>query len=240
MNDSEPANTAGLERILLTATAVGMVLSSVLVTFDASGPGESITPPGPFFAIWGVIIAMCLGIAALTWGRPYPALLDAIGWPLIVAQLSFSMWLFTAHARSEMGTVVVFVVILASLLVAMARLRSVPAGPGVRLASITIGLYAGWSSAAIWLNIVTTLPTRLADSPAVQASGLVGAGLTAAAVLRLLRPSAAYPAAVAWGLIGVAFAAFGHRAWLQLTVAIVGLVLVGSLSVIQRRAGLRA
>ncbi|MEI7781679.1 MAG: hypothetical protein WCJ18_07120, partial [Planctomycetota bacterium] len=109
-----------------------------------------------------------------------------------------------------------------------------PPGPGVRLAGTAVGLYAGWSSAAIWLNIVTTLPTRLAESTPVQCAGLVGAGFTAAAVLRLLHPAAAYPAAVAWGLIGVSVSAFGHRAWPQLVVAIVALLVVAVLSVTSR------
>lgn len=236
MDTSEGPKTSGLQCILLTVTAVGMVLSSTLVTFDASGPGEYITPPGPFFAIWGLIIALCLGVAALSWWRPNPALMEAIGWPLIVAQLGFSVWLLMAWARSSVGTVVVFVVILAALLVAIARLRAVPPGPGVRLTATALGLYAGWSSAAIWLNIVTTLPTEIADSPAVQAAGLTGAGLTAAAVLRWLRPSPAYPAAVAWGLIGVALAAFGGDAWLPMTVAIVDLVVVVILAAANAKA----
>lgn len=136
-----------------------------------------------------------------------------------------------ARIQSAVGTVAVFAVILAALLVAMARLRFAPPGPGVRLGGAAVGLYAGWSSAAIWLNIVTTLPTRLAESTLVQCAGLVGAGLTAAAVLSLLRPSTAYPAAVAWALVGVGVSALGHRAWPQFAVAIVALLVVAVLAV---------
>jgi len=215
-----------LLRSLLTLTALGMPLSALLVTFDADGPGDAITPPSVFFGIWAVIIALCLAVAVETWLHPNPLLLSRIGVPMIVAQLGFTAWLFMAAAGSAVGTVAVFGVILASLLMAMARLRAVPPGPGTWLAAVAIGLYAGWSSAAIWLNIVTTLPPRLAESATIQSAGLVGAGLTAVAVLRLLGPSAAYPAAVAWGLIGICLAAFGHRAWPQLTVAVVALLIV--------------
>jgi hypothetical protein len=45
MEAVERSNGLVLQRILLTITAVGMALSSVLVTFDADGPGEAITPP---------------------------------------------------------------------------------------------------------------------------------------------------------------------------------------------------
>lgn len=228
-----------LQRILLTITAVGMALSSVLVKFDAEGPGDAITPPGPFFAIWGLIIALCLAVAAVSWWRDNPALIDRIGWPLIAAQLGFTAWLFVASAGSGVGTVAVFGVIMTSLLVAMARIRTVPPGPGVRLAGAAIGLYAGWSSAAIWLNIVTELPTRFAESTVIQSAGLVGAAVTAAAVLRLLRPAIAYPVAVAWALIGVASSAFGHRGWPQFAVAIVALLIVAVLAVTPRSPGTR-
>jgi len=236
MESTEHPNGQVLQRMLLTVAAVGMAFSSVLVSFDADGPGDVITPPGPFFAIWGLIIALCLAVAAWAWWRPNPMLVARIGWALIVAQLGFTVWLFVAAAGSGIGTVAVFEVILASLMVAMARLRGVPPGPGVRLAGAAIGLYAGWSSAAIWLNIVTTLPTRFAESTSVQCAGLMGAAVTAAAVLRLLRPSAAYPAAVAWGLIGIGVSAFGHRAWPQLAVAIVALLVVAALAVAARTA----
>lgn len=225
-----------MRRILLTITAVGMVLSSTLVAFDASGPGESITPPGPFFAIWGLIIALCMAVAATSWWRTNPALIDAIGWPLIVAQLGFTVWLFMASAGSALGTVAVFAVILAALLIAMARLRTVPSGPGRDLAAAAVGMYAGWSSAAIWLNIVTTLPAPIADRTPVQAAGLVAAGLTAAAVIGFLRPSIAYPGAVAWGLIGIALAAAGHRAWPQMAVVIIDLLIVIAVTLAGRRA----
>jgi hypothetical protein len=234
METVEHSNSQVLQRILLTVTAVGMALSSVLVTFDADGPGDAITPPGPFFAIWGLIIALCLAVAAACWWRYNPVVIERIGWAFVTAQLGFTVWLFVASAGSGIGTVAVFAVILASLLVAMARLRSVPPGPGVRLAGAAIGLYAGWSSAAIWLNIVTTLPMRFAESTPVQCAGLVGAGVTAAAVLRLLHPPAAYPAAVAWAIIGVGVSALGHRAWPQLAVAIAALLIVAVLAVASR------
>jgi hypothetical protein len=225
-----------MRRILLTITAVGMVLSSTLVAFDASGPGASITPPGPFFAIWGLVIALCLAVAATAWWRPNSTLIDAIGWPLIVAQLGFTVWLFMASAGSAAGTVAVFAMILAALLIAMARLRTVPAGPGRDLASAAVGLYAGWSSAAIWLNIVTTLPAPIADRTPVQVAGLVAAGVTAAAVIWFLRPSVTYPGAVAWGLIGIALAAAGDRAWPQMTVVVIDLVIVVALTLASHRA----
>ena len=98
--------------MLLTVTAVGMALSSVLVTFDADGPGEAITPPGPFFAIWGIVIALCLAVAAACWCRYNPVLVGRIGWALIVAQLGFTAWLFVASAGSGIGTVAVFALLM--------------------------------------------------------------------------------------------------------------------------------
>ncbi len=229
-----------LQRVLLTATAVGMVASTALSAFDgmAAGPGGAVVPPGSFFAIWGVVIMGCLRVAAMSWRSDGEAMVAVVGWPLIVAQAGFSVWLFVASATSGPATVAVFAAILAALLVGMARLRGVAGGRWTGLAAATIGLYAGWSSAAIWLNIVTTLPGRLGDSSAVQAGCLLGAAMTAAGVLWRLRPSLAYALAVGWAFLGVAIAASNADAWLPLAVAVIGLCVVMLLEVdVRRRRG---
>lgn len=222
--------------VLLTVTAVGMLASSALSPFNGSefGPGAAITPPGGFFAIWGVVIALCLAVAAMSWRRDHTPVFDAAGWPLVIAQLGFSAWLLVASYSSGPGTVAVFAVILGALLIGMARLRAVAPQPGLSLVNATIGLYAGWSSAAIWLNVITTSPARIGDSPVAQAAALAGAGITATLVLKWLRPSVAYPAAVAWALVGVALTAFSNKTWLPLAVVLVDLVIVVALAFVNR------
>jgi len=222
-----------LARILLTLTALAMPVTSISVppsTFDTS-PGQAITPPGIFFAIWGVIIVSCWAVAVVAWVKPESAVLRAAAWPLVIAQAGFSVWLvFAGLPRSavvigSIGTVATFAVIIASLLVAMARMRGTT-GQWRWVIAGTVGLYAGWSSAAIWLNVVTCLPASLADSVAVQSFGVVAAAAGVVAVIVLLRPSRSYAVAVIWAFIGIASSAASFSAWTPFVLALVGIVIV--------------
>jgi hypothetical protein len=76
----------------------------------------------------------------------------------------------------------------------------------------SLGLYAGWSSIAIWLNLTTGLVGS--GAPITGTAGfwgqlaiLVGAIATAAAVLRWTRGLLPYAATVVWALIGAAIGA---------------------------------
>ena len=141
----------------------------------------------------------------------------AAGWPLVVAQVGFSVWLVFAGLQSasvlvaSLGTIAMFAVILASLLVAMSRLRDAT-GTSRWLVYGTVGIYAGWSSAAIWLNVVTCLPASLADSVIVQSLGIVGAALTVALIV--------------WALVGIAISAASFQAWVPLVLAVLGICVV--------------
>ena len=233
-----------LARILLTLTALAMPVTSISVppsTFDIS-PGQAVTPPGIFFTIWGVIIVSCWAVAVVAWVKPESAVLRAAEWPMVIAQAGFSVWLvFAGLPRSavilgSIGTVATFAVILASLLVAMSRMRATT-GPWRWVTAGTVGIYAGWSSAAIWLNIVTCLPASLADSVIVQTAGVAAAAASVVAVIVLLQPSRSYAVAVIWALIGIASSAASFSAWAPFVVALVGIVIVIAVDV---RAALAA
>ena len=227
-----------LARVVLTATAVLMPAASVLVPVDTdpSGADQAVVPPGGFFAIWGLVIIGCWAVAVLAWNRSATWIGDVVGWPLVIAQAGFSVWLLFAHLRATnptaeaIGTVLTFAVILASLLVALARLRAVHA-PFRALVAGSTGLFAGWSSAAIWLNIVTVLPGALGESSVIQALVVTGAAITALAVIVTLRPAWPYAGAVIWALIGIAISAARFGAWPPFAVALIGIAIVGVVAV---------
>ena len=220
-------------RICLTLTALAMPATSVLVSPGSfeNGPGQSITPPGLFFAIWGVVILGCFAIAATVWWQHSSPVFRAAGWPLVVAQVGFSVWLVFAGLQSasvlvaSLGTIAMFAVILASLLVAMSRLRDAT-GTSRWLVYGTVGIYAGWSSAAIWLNVVTCLPASLADSVIVQSLGIVGAALTVALIVVRYQPYPTYVVAVVWALVGIAISAASFQAWVPRVLAVLGICVV--------------
>jgi hypothetical protein len=231
-----------LARVFLSLTAIAMPASTVLVPSNSfeTGPGQAITPPGAFFAIWGVVILGCLATAIVSWWRYDSAIFRVVAWPLVVAQAGFCVWLICAGLQSTsvtaaaIGTITTFALILASLLVAMSRLRGVVGSPRWLVAG-TVGLYAGWSSAAIWLNVVTCLPASLADSVAVQSLGVVGAAVTIVAIIILLRPYVTYLIAVVWALVGVSLSAANFGVWIPFGLAVVGAIAALAVWVITAR-----
>lgn len=222
-----------LSLVLLTLTALLMPVASITVPVDSyeSGPGQAVTPPGIFFSIWGLVIIGCLAVAMWGWIDSASPVLRAVAWPLVIAQAGYTVWLIFAGQQSahpllgSLGTVMTFAVILASLVVAMQRLGAA-AGSRRWIVAVTIGIYAGWSSAAIWLNIVTDLPAAWADSPLAQSLAIAGAGATAVAIIIKVRPNPAYAAAVVWALVGISVAAAQAAAWAPFCVDVIGLVIV--------------
>jgi hypothetical protein len=73
----------------------------------------------------------------------------------------------------------------------------------------TLGLYTGWSSVAVWLNLTTALigsgaaPITTLAAILCQAAILAGAVGTAVAITWFTRGLLSYVSAVAWALSGV-------------------------------------
>ena len=159
--------------VLLVVFAVGQLISPIFsglfggafTTADRAGE-PPITPAGYTFAIWGVIELLSLGYAiwALWWRkRSDPTLLDRLAVPLAVVFAGFSAWLVAAELEPNWATLAVFVVMILGLLralsVALTERNAIAAWPrlGRWLLWGTLGLYTGWSSIAIWLNLTTGL-----------------------------------------------------------------------------------
>jgi len=119
-----------------------------------------------------------------------------------------------AELEPNWTTLVVFLVMLAGLLRALAYAQKQRAAiqawswlPRLLLWG-TLGLYTGWSSVAIWLNLTTALvgsgaPTTTPAAIAGQAAILVGAVGTAIAITWYTRGLLPYVATIAWALGGV-------------------------------------
>jgi hypothetical protein len=163
---------ARLWRRLLVVAAVGQAVSSALVSVfggaftTADRAGEPlIVPPGGAFIIWNVIIALSIGYAiwAESDQRPNLALRNRLTRPLLVTCIGFSVWLVAAELEPIWSTLVVFLIMLAGLLRALtyAQEGRVAIRAWSPLAQVllwgTLGLYTGWSSVAVWLNLTTAL-----------------------------------------------------------------------------------
>src|SRR3712207_6254997 len=101
----------------------------------------------------------------------------------------------------------------------------------------TLGLYTGWSSVAIWLNLTTALVAGGAPitSPAAiagQAAILAGAVGTAVAITWFTRGLLPYAATIAWALGGVIVSTVQEGYPLLAAAAALGLAIVLATAVV--------
>lgn len=245
--------SAGAGRWLLLATAAAQALAPVVIEFNGASTDPRVVPAGYAFAIWGVIVTGCL--AAAVYGLPHrraasPAY-RALHLRLSVVQLLFVAWLLAATSPAVWLTLPIFVAMLALTLSALRRVLAATRVAGRRdravrwLVGGTLGLYAGWSTAAVWINLATLL-----TDAGLEASGLIGmawqslvlAAATGSAVLVVWRLGGALPyaAAVGWAFAGVVVSSVMAGTPVLTAVALLGLLAVAATTVTSRRRPSRA
>lgn len=166
--------------------------------------------------------------------------------PLAVVFAGFSLWLGAVVVEPRWTPVVIFVGMVALLVALRIALgaRSEIAGwsrPGRALLWAGLGVYTGWGSIAVWVN----LTTALADSGAPvsgtagvlgQLAVLAGATATACAITRWTG-LVSYAAAAGWAFVAAAIGAAGAEEPFLAGAAVVGLVLVAAAAVTVVRPG---
>jgi hypothetical protein len=207
-----------------------------------------IVPPGWTFTIWSVIIALSVGYAI--WAdsdrRPDPTLRDRLTRPLLITCVGFSVWLAAAELEPNWTTLVVFLVMLAGLLRALAYAReqrtAIQAWSPLARVLLwgTLGLYTGWSSVAVWLNLCTALvgsgaPVTTPAAVLGQTAILAGAVGTAAAITWFTRGLLSYVVTIAWALGGVIVSTAQEGYPLLAAAAGLGLAIVLATAVLARR-----
>lgn len=165
-----------------------------------------------------------------------------------VAFAGFSIWLIVAAQDWLWLTVVVFAVMVAALidvmrlLVRHAEELTCPIWLR-RLATLTFGLYLGWSSVAVFVNVAAALIQSgvSANGTAWQAAVLVAATAAAVALTVALHATPGYVAAVVWALVAAAIGAAGRESPLLATASAVaaGLVVCTAIGFVVRRHGAR-
>ncbi|MEV4916754.1 hypothetical protein AB0K47_08075 [Streptomyces tirandamycinicus] len=238
-------------RAVMLVLAVGQVVSSVLsrlyggefTTADRAGE-PPIVPVGWAFSIWTLVELLCLAYAvwALPGRRPDPDLRDRLAVPLSVVFAGFSCWLVAAEVAPVWGTVAVFAVMIAGLLRAMSvalEQQGAIAGWGPLPRGLLwwmLGVYTGWSSIAVWVNLTTALagsgaPVDGAVGVAGQCAVLAGATATAVAVVVWTRGLLPYALAAGWGLLTAALGALGAGQPVLAGTAAAGLAVVAATAV---------
>ena len=213
-------------RWIATVLAVSQLAASPIITwvfgdFLSSGATNEalITPSGYAFSIWGLItlltVVTCVAIIRVGLGAPWErrVLVETS-----VVFLGFSCWLIVAAQNWLWFSVAVFAVMVGAL-VDVVRLLVRHAGdltcpPWLRrLATLTFGLYLGWSSVAVFANVAAASieSGASADGTGWQAVILAAATAAALALTVYLRGSLGYVAAVLWALIAATIGAAQSR-----------------------------
>ncbi|MES2668758.1 MAG: hypothetical protein V4644_03675 [Patescibacteria group bacterium] len=207
-------------RILVLVLALLQPIASYLSTIgnarfmdQASNP--LITPAGYAFSIWGVITfgSLLYAIYQVLPKRRNRELYDRIAPYAAGLFAGFSIWLFAAEKDWLWATVVIFTGMgyflyrLYPHILAAVREKKLSLAETV-VTYGTFGLYAGWTTIAIFANIAAALKfSGVSDTDGAgilwQAGILVLAAMTAIALLLRTKGSLPYAAAMLWGFVAI-------------------------------------
>jgi hypothetical protein len=222
--------------LALTQLAAPLIANAVAPNFLESGATNEalITPAGYAFSLWGLItvLSAATALAVLRYGLgswwETGLLVDAS-----VTFVGFSVWLLVAAQDWLWVSVAVFAVMVSALIHIMRllvrRRHDLTCPPWVAvLATVTFGLYLGWSSIAVFANVAAALINSgvSASAAAWQFVVLVAATVGALVLTRMLRGTPGYSAGVVWALVAIAIGAANRASTLLSTTAVVATVLV--------------
>ncbi|MFS0899119.1 hypothetical protein AB3M98_17140 [Mycolicibacterium litorale] len=201
-----------------------------------------ITPAGYAFSVWGLItlLSAVTAVAVVRHGLgsswETDALIDAS-----VVFVGFSVWLVVAAQDWLWASVVVFVVMavaLAHIMWLLVRHRAEMTCPRwvAVLATVSFGLYLGWSSIAVFANVTAALIGAGWSAFAVgwQFVVLVAASLAAVVATVVLRGTPGYAAGVLWALVAIAIGASQRDSAALSVTAVVAAVAVAAVTVVQQ------
>lgn len=233
-NERRHPGTRVLAWAVLLAAVLQVVAPIVTANGPGSSPGEGsgpellITPVGWAFAIWGVIYALAIAQAIATLVRGPAEVPRRLQIDLLALYLGGALWIVLAGLDSSLATAAALLVMLAAAVDAVittARSAAIGApavgspagGPEavggsprrewfIVLTRTAVGLYAGWVTAAAFLNVSTALVDAEvveADVLGWQLGVLVAAVVFLLVVLVAVRGLVSYAAAGAWALLGI-------------------------------------
>lgn len=205
----------GLAVVVLLAAIAEVVAPVVTINGPGSSPGAGsgpellITPVGWAFSIWGVIytLAIAHAVAVLVGGaHSVPRRLQV---DLTVLYLGGAVWIVVAGLDSSLATAGALLVMFVAAIDAVLTTARSTFEPGwfSVLTRAAVGLYAGWVTAAFFLNLSTAMVDAglvEADEVPWQLVVLAVAAVVLVAVLVRTGGIVAYAAAGTWAMVGIA------------------------------------
>lgn len=240
-SSDRPTRTHDASRWLAWAVLAAAVLEVVAPVVTINGPGSSpgagsgpdllITPVGWAFSIWAVIYALAIAQAIGVLVRGAGSTSRRLQVDLVVLYLGGAVWIVLAGLDSSLLTAAALLLMLVAALDAVTTATREAIGPhwlGL-LTRASVGLYAGWVTAAFFLNVSTALVDAdlvEADRVGWQVVVLGVAVVTLLAVLVATRGNVAYAVAGVWAMLGIAVTGSSDGTTEVLVAAVVGAVLV--------------
>ncbi len=171
-------------------------------------------PAGYVFSIWGIIYLGLITFAiyqALPSQRQNPRL-RATGWWIVISGLANSTWIFLWHYEQFPLTVIVMLVLLATLILVYTRLgigRNTVSTVEKWTVRLPFSIYLGWISVATIANVSSLLDyikwNRFGIAPEIWMSIMLAAVLVIAITMNFSRHDIAYAAVILWALAGISF-----------------------------------
>ena len=224
-----------LSQITLLATLAFVLSPLVSSGFNGFEPSQfpipqddpPVQPAGYAFSIWGVIYLWLIASAAFgllqradapDWQAMRPALILSLG--------TGAFWLTLAQTSVIWATVLIF------FMLATAILALIRAGTADRFwLRESIGLYAGWLTAAASVSIGLLLAGYGVLAPTFAAMFALALALTiAGTVVGLRHDSLAYPMGVIWALVGVIVNNLDPINWPVLGLSVLGIAALALLT----------
>lgn len=205
--------TRALGTLVLVAAVLQVVAPAITINGPGTSPGGSgpellISPAGWAFSIWGVIYALAIAQAVTVLVRGADLVPRRLQIDQLVLYLGGTIWIVLAGFDTSVATAVALLVMFASavdgVLTASRALHS--RGWVDLLGRAAVGLYAGWVTAAFFLNLSTALvatDVTAADETLWQLVVLGLAALTLLALTAVTRGLVAYVIAGCWALVGI-------------------------------------
>ena len=206
------------------------VIVSILVTLTVNGLANALpinglntgqisdffevyfVPAGYVFAIWGVIYLALIAFGvfqALPAQRQNPRL-RAAGWWIALSGLANSTWIFLWHYQQFPLSLVVMLVLLASLIVVYLRLgtgRGSVSASENWLARVPFSIYLGWITVATVANATAVLDylnwNGFGLAPEIWMGVMLAAVLVIVALVNLRHRDLAYTLVILWALAGI-------------------------------------
>jgi hypothetical protein len=195
-------------------------------------------PAGYVFAIWGVIY---IGLIAFTVYQALPAQranprLRSIGYLYALGCLANSVWIFMWHYNYFTVSVLVMLVLLASLLAIYLRLdigRASVRRVELWCVDIVFSVYLGWITVATIANVTDALEnvgwSGWGVAPELWAVIMLVVALLVTLAMLVTRRDIAYALVIIWATAGIAVkhadtVQVANAAWVVAAVVVVGLV----------------